>query len=132
MGAMTRLQIEELANRHEGDPEWFLAVCADISNGDSLDKAYAKLCEQYAVSWGAFRNWVSVDPKREAQYQAAIAARTELRKEKVSANVTDIATVRHGSEVKASDTLRAAEIVLDSGVTEKGVAVAVTIIHESA
>lgn len=134
MGAVTRMQIEELANRHEGDPDWFLGVCADISNGASLDEAYAKLAEQYAVSWGAFRNWVKVDPKREEQYQAAIAARTELRKEKAAARVAEIAGVAHAKErIGVGDSLKAAAMVLETGETDgKGAAVSITIVHESA
>lgn len=113
MGAMTRLQIESLAERNE-EPGWFDSICADIANGATVDAAYAKLTNEYAVSWGALRTWIRADEKREAQYQAALADRLEYRREKAAANVTQIATAEHDF-VKPSDTLRAAEIVLGAG-----------------
>lgn len=133
MGAVTRMQIAELQERDDGDPLWFQGVCADITNGDSNDLAFAKLCRDYDVSWGAFRNWIKADPKREQKYQDALAARNELRKERTASNVAKIATVEHDAEkVSVGDTLKAAGIVLDTGVKEGGAAVSITIVHESA
>lgn len=112
MGAVTRMQIEELATRNE-EPGWFEAICADIANGATVDAAYAKLTNEYAVSWGALRTWIRADEKREQQYQDALAARLEYRRERAAANVAEMAAVTH-KELKPSDTLRAAELVLDS------------------
>lgn len=134
MGAVTRQQIAELAERDEGDEHWFSGVCADIVNGASVDEAYANLCSTYDVSWGAVSAWINAPsaPERRAQWDAALESRTLLRKERAAANVASISQVRH-REVKPSDTLRAAEIILDTGVRDgKGAAVSITIIHESA
>ena len=118
MGAMTRLQIESLAERNE-EPGWFESICADIANGATVDAAYAKLTNEYAVSWGALRTWIRADEKREAQYQAALADRLEYRRERAAANVTQIATVAHeNAEVSVTDTLKAADMVL--GATKGG------------
>lgn len=115
MGAMTRMQIDELATRNE-EPGWFDAICADIANGATVDAAYAKLTNEYAVSWGALRTWIRADEKREQAYQDALSARLEYRREKVAANVAAMAAVDH-KDVRPSDTLRAAELVLNSGAT---------------
>lgn len=134
MGAMTRQQIAELQERDDADPLWFAGILADITNGDSNDLAFARVCRDYDVTWGAIRNWVKADPKREEKYQAAIAARNELRKERAAANVAKISQVEHAdAKVGVGDTLKAAGIVLDSGVRDgAGAAVNITIVHESA
>lgn len=133
MGAVARLQISELTERDEGDPLWFPSLLVAITDGDSLDLAYAKICRDYAVSWGALRNFIKANPEKEQAYQDALAARLELRRERAAANVAKIAGVSHADDkVSVGDTLKAAGIVLDSGVSEKGAAVSITIIHESA
>lgn len=133
MGAVTRMQIAELQERDDGDPLWFVGICADITNGDSNDLAFARVCRDYDVSWGALRNWIKADDKREAKYQDALAARLELRRERAAANVAKIAQVEHAdADVGVGDTLKAAGIVLDSGVRDgKGAAVKITIVHQS-
>ncbi len=134
MGAVARSQISELTERDEGDPLWFPALLASITDGDSLDLAYAKICKDYCVSWGALRNFIKANPEKEQAYQDALAARLELRRERAAANVARIASVEHDdAKVSVPDTLKAAGIVLDSGVKEgSGAAVSITIIHESA
>lgn len=133
MGAVTRMQIEKLANWNEVDPGMFEGICADISNGATVDEAYARLTNEYDVSWGALRTWIRADEVREARYQEALSARLELRREKAAANVAKIAQVGHGKErVTVGDTLKAAGIVLDRGEGEGGVAVSIKIVHESA
>ncbi len=134
MGAVTRSEIAELSNRDEGDEHWFSGVCADIVNGASVDQAYANLCVNYNVTWGAVSAWINAPaaPERRKQWDAALEARKQLRMERAQANVADISQKKH-ERVKPSDTLRAAEIILDSGVREgSGAAVSITIIHESA
>lgn len=124
MGAVTRMQIEELANRNE-EPDWFLSVCADITNGSSVDAAYAKLTNDYAVSWGAFRTWVKADEHREELYQAALSARAELRREQAAASVAKVAGKQHADDdVTVADTLKAASMVLGDG-TKPGISVSV-------
>lgn len=115
MGAMTRLQIAELQEHADGDEHWFAGVCADIVNGASVDEAYANLCATYDVSWGAVSAWIHAPkaPERKQQWEAALEARKQLRKERAAANVAKISQIPH-QVVKPSDTLRAAEIILDS------------------
>lgn len=134
MGAMTRMQIEELAARNE-EPGWFDAICADIANGATVDAAYAKLTNEYAVSWGALRTWIRADDKREQKYQEALAARLEYRRERAAANVAEMAAVEH-KELRPADTLRAAELVLESGtkvsVNGSGTAKSITVVFVDA
>lgn len=133
VGAVTRSEIAELSNRDEGDEHWFAGVCADITNGASVDQAYANLCVSYNVTWGAVAAWINAPaaPERRKQWDAALEARKQLRIERAQANVAEISQKRH-AVVKPSDTLRAAEIILETGVSERGAAVSITIIHESA
>ena len=115
MGAVARAQISELTERDEGDPLWFPGLLADITDGASLDLAYARICKDYAVSWGALRNFIKANPEKEAAYQDALAARLELRRERAAANVARIAAVEHDdAKVSVPDTLKAAGIVLDA------------------
>lgn len=119
MGAMTRLQIAELQDRDDGDDLWFAGVCADIVNGASVDEVYANLCATYDVSWGAVTAWINAPaaPERRKQWDAALESRRQLRIERAAANVAKISQVPHGNKVKPSDTLRAAELVLNSGAS---------------
>lgn len=123
MGQETRMQIAELQALSEGDEHWFAGVCADITNGASVDKAYANLCAVYDVSWGAVSAWINVKshPERREQWNAALAARKLLREERASANIAKIAAVEHpDGDVSVADTLKAAGLVLNverSGVT---------------
>lgn len=132
MGAIARMQIAELTERDEGDELWFPSLLASITDGESLDLAYARICKDYAVSWGALRNFIKANPEKEKLYQDALEARLELRRERAAANVAKISQVEHRAEdVSVAETLKAAGIVLDSGVKEgSGAAVTVTIIHE--
>ena len=132
MGAIARMQIAELTERDEGDELWFPSLLASITDGESLDLAYARICKDYAVSWGALRNFIKANPEKEKLYQDALEARLELRRERAAANVAKISQVEHRDEdVSVAETLKAAGIVLDSGVKEgSGAAVTVTIIHE--
>ena len=132
MGAIARMQIAELTERDEGDELWFPSLLASITDGESLDLAYARICKDYAVSWGALRNFIKANPEKEKLYQDALEARLELRRERAAANVAKISQVQHRDEdVSVAETLKAAGIVLDSGVKEgSGAAVTVTIIHE--
>ena len=127
MGAVTRMQIHELTERFENDQEAFLGVCADIASGLSLDEAYARLCNNYAVTWHAFRTYIKADPERERQYQDALATRAEYRREKAAANVVKIASVSHeDGAVGVGDTLKAAALVLgDGGVKGGGLSIGV-------
>ena len=111
---------------------WFPSLLASITDGESLDLAYARICKDYAVSWGALRNFIKANPEKEKLYQDALEARLELRRERAAANVAKISQVEHRAEdVSVAETLKAAGIVLDSGVKEgSGAAVTVTIIHE--
>lgn len=119
MGAVARAQISELTERDEGDPLWFPALLASITDGDSLDLAYAKICKDYCVSWGALRNFIKANPEKEQAYQDALAARLELRRERAAANVAKIASVAHeDSKVTVPDTLKAAAIVLNATESE--------------
>lgn len=116
MGAVTRMQIAELQERDEGDPLWYAGLLADITNGDSNDLAFAKVCRDYDVSWGALRNWIKADGERERKYQDALVARRELRLEKAAANVARIAAVEHeDGKVGVGDTLKAAGLLLGDG-----------------
>lgn len=130
MGAMVREQMTDLDLLEGSRPGWFLEVCAEIRNGWTLDEAYGRVTQEAVVSWGAFRTWMKADDAREAAYQSALADRNELRRERVAANVYEIAKESH-KELKPADTLRAAEMVLDSGVKDSA-PISITIIHESA
>lgn len=132
MGAIARMQIAELTERDEGDELWFPSLLASITDGESLDLAYARICKDYAVSWGALRNFIKANPEKEKLYQDALEARLELRRERAAANVAKISQVAHRDEdVSVAETLKAAGIVLDSGVKEGGgAAVTITVVHE--
>ncbi len=127
MGLVTRQQIAELQGLDDADEHWFSGVCADITNGESVDRAYANLLAKYDVSWGAVRAWIDADASRQAKWKAALAARKELRIERAAARVAKIASVEHeDSEVTVADTLKAAGMVLEVG-KDKGTGVAVQI-----
>ena len=121
MGALARTQIAELTARDEGDELWFASVLASITDGESLDLAYARICKDYAVSWGALRNFIKANPEKEKLYQDALEARLELRRERAAANVAKIAAVEHEEKkVSVPDTLKAAGMVLNISSEEGG------------
>lgn len=118
MGAVTRAQISELQAQDDGDALWFDGVCADITNGASLDQAYANLIGTYDVSWGAVANWRDAPkfPERRQKWDAALAARAELRRERAAASVSKIAAKDHADDsIGVGDTLKAAGLLLGEG-----------------
>lgn len=124
--------LETLNGLLEHEPAWWIDVCARVGEGEP----WWDLARERMVKPALFRAWVSVSPEREKDFQAALACREELSKEKARHRLAGFVDASVNDEdVNPAHVLKAIESTLGKGGI--GVSVdtgggSVTIIHESA
>lgn len=69
MGALMRATRDEIAQLNT-DPQWWPGFLARVT--DDGYKALPEVAGECAWSWGAFRQWVRSDARREEEFQQAL------------------------------------------------------------
>lgn len=124
--------LEVLNGLVEHEPAWWIDVCARVGEGEP----WWEMARERMVKPALFRAWISVDEKREKDFQAALAVREELSKEKARHRLSGfVAAEVREADINPAHVLKAIESTLGKGGI--GVSVdtgggSVTIIHESA
>lgn len=111
--ALIRIQqVEILAKLHSEDPEWWNEQLGRIMGGETLEE----LAILAGVKFGAYWKWIMQDPKREKQYEKALAERkvTLLRRVEDRLFTTALSPSGHPTHADAN---RAAEILISRNGT---------------
>ena len=73
------MQLQELEDRSEGDPNWWRGVLLRVMDGEGLKEIAAGYCCLGVV----LREWIARDSEREDAYQEALERKKEMRVEEL-------------------------------------------------